>query len=195
MTSVPVPDHGGAGKRLRRLARQSPAVVVLAVLWTFLWGNLAWGTFAGGLLVGALVILLLPLPTVGARATVRPWPATVLFAGFVKDLVAASFQIAWMVLRPGPLPRGGIVAVRAHPAPDLLFTMTAELTTLVPGALVVEADRERAILYVHVLDLDRMGGPEGVRAETLKLEERVLRAFAAEADLPPALARGREEQP
>lgn len=195
MTSVSVPDHGGPAQRLRRLARQAPAVVMLAVLWTFLWGDVAWGTFAGGLLVAATVVLLLPLPTVGARATVRPWPAVVLLAGFVKDLVVASFQIAWLVLRPGALPRGGVVAVAAHPAPDLLFTMTAELTSLVPGALVVEADRQHAVLYVHVLDLEGMGGPAGVRAETLRLEERVLRAFASDADLPPALARGREERP
>ena len=187
--------HTGLGARVRRMFRQWQAVLFLAVLWTFLWGDLAWGTFAAGLVVAAVVVVLLPLPTVGVRFTIRPWPAVVLFAGFVKDLVVASFQIAWTVLTARRMPQGGVVAVEAHPSPDLLFTMTAELTSLVPGALVVEADRENGVLYVHVLDLERMGGPEGVRAETLKLEERVLLAFAPRADLPLALGGdGRKER-
>lgn len=51
--------------------------------------------------------------------------------------------------------------------------------SLVPGSLVVEAHRLTGMLYLHVLDLDRSGGVEAVRADVLAQEERLLRALAS----------------
>ncbi|GAB2462601.1 Na+/H+ antiporter subunit E [Xylanimonas ulmi] len=169
--------------RLRRVAAQWPSVLLLGVLWMALWGSITWGTFLAGLLAGLVVVALLPLPPVGVRAALRPWRAVILGARFAADLVVASFQVAWTALRPGTSPRGGVVAVPLRPAPDVFFAMTAELSSLVPGSLVVEADTRTATLYLHVLDLDAAGGPDAVREQTLHLEERVLRAFASRADL------------
>ncbi|QAY63835.1 Na+/H+ antiporter subunit E [Xylanimonas allomyrinae] len=175
----------GRRRRLRRVAAQWPALLLLGVLWVALWGTITWGTFVAGVLLGAVVVAVLPLPPVGVRGTIRPWRAAVLAFRFATDLVVASFQVAWTALRPGPAPRGGVVAVPLRPAPDVFFAMTAELSSLVPGSLVVEADTERCVLYLHVLDLATAGGADGVRQQTLHLEERVLRAFASR----PALAR------
>jgi multicomponent Na+:H+ antiporter subunit E len=167
----------------RRLVAQWPTVVVLSLLWMLLWGDFAWGTFAAGVLLGALVVAVLPLPSVGVAVAFRPWQVAVLAGRFAADLVVASFQVAWTALRPGVQPRGGVVAVPLRPAPDVLFAMTAELSSLVPGSLVVEVDTRGAVLYLHVLDLAASGGADGVREQTLRLEERVLRAFASRADL------------
>ncbi len=184
---VPVPAPVGPRGRLRRLVAQWPSLLVFGVLWMFLWGDVAWGTFAAGVLIGTVVVLVLPLPTVGVRMTLRPWRTAQLMAHFLADLFTASFQIAWLALRPGALPRGGVIEVPLHPAPDLLFTLTAELCSLVPGTLVVETDTEHAELYVHVLDIDREGGVEAVREHMLTLQERVLLAFAVAEDLPDGL--------
>ena len=169
--------------RARRVAAQWPTILLLSLVWMLLWGTFAWGTFVAGLLLGALVVGVLPLPPVGVAMAFRPGPVAVLAGRFVADLVVASFQVAWTALRPGPQPRGGVVAVQVRPAPDVLFAMTAELSSLVPGSLVVEMDTRTATLYLHVLDLDASGGAAGVQEQTLRLEERVLRAFAARADL------------
>jgi multicomponent Na+:H+ antiporter subunit E len=183
MTNL-VPTPTGARGRLWRLAAQRPATLVLAVLWLLLWGDLrSWGTAAAGLIVGVLVVVVFPLPTVGLHGTVRPVRLAVLAWRFATDLFVASFQVAWTALRRSPPPVGGVVAVRLRPAPDVLFVLTAVLSSLVPGSLVVEIDARRAVLYLHVLDLDRSGGPDGIRRQTRQLEERVLHAFAARADL------------
>jgi multicomponent Na+:H+ antiporter subunit E len=173
----------GQPRRARRLVEQWPMILVLALIWCLLWGSFAWGTIAAGLLLGALVVAVLPLPALGLRGAFRPWPATVLAARFIYDITTASFQVAWTALRPGPVPRGGVVAVELRPAPDVLFVMTAELSSLVPGSLVIEVDARAAVLYLHVLDLAASGGPDGVREQTMLLEERVLRAFASNQDL------------
>jgi multicomponent Na+:H+ antiporter subunit E len=169
--------------RTRRVAAQWPTVLVLAVLWVLLWGHATWGNLLAGALLGLVVVAVLPLPPVAGRLALRPWPTVVLLARFGADLAIASFQVAWIALRPGPLPRGGVVAVPLRPAPDLVLTTTAGLSSLVPGSLVVEADTDTTTLYLHVLDLAASGGAEGVRAQTLRLEERVLRAIAARPDL------------
>jgi multicomponent Na+:H+ antiporter subunit E len=61
--------------------------------------------------------------------------------------------------------------------------MTGELCSLVPGSLVVEAHRLTGVLYLHVLDVAQSGGIEAARQSVLDQEERVLRAFASDAEL------------
>lgn len=179
-------------RRGRRLVAQWRSLLVLAALWVLLWGDLSWANVIAGLVLGALVVVVLPLPSVDRGGTLRPWPLLVLVGRFVADLVVASFQVAWTALRFGHTPRSGVVGVRMRSASDVFLTVTAELSSLVPGSLVVEAKRSTATLYLHVLDLEASGGPDAVRAKTLALEARVLRAFADRAELERAgLGRGR----
>ncbi|MCB7135097.1 Na+/H+ antiporter subunit E [Cellulosimicrobium marinum] len=167
----------------RRLTTQWRTVVWLTLVWVMLWGDLAWGTVVAGVLVGALVIVLFPLPSVATRGRLRPWHLLVLLARFVADLVTASFQVSALAIDPRRTPRGAVVGVRLRNPSDVYMTLTAELTSLVPGSLVVEAHRLTGMLYLHVLDLEQAGGVEQVRADALALEARVLHAFASNEDL------------
>jgi len=167
----------------RSLAAHWRALLVLATVWVFLWGDLSWANVLGGLAIGAVVVTVFPLPRIATRGTVRIGPFLSLLAHFVGEVFTASFQVAWLALRPGPQPRGGVVGVRLRNPNDVFLTITAEITSLVPGSVVVEAHRRTGMLYMHVLDLEGSGGPEGVREATLDLEARVLRAFATDAVL------------
>ena len=175
------------GRRLAirawRLASQWPGLLVLTTLWIMLWGDLSWANVLGGLALAVLVVTVFPLPPIATHGTLRPRPFLALASWFVADLVVASFEVAWMALRPAPPPRGGVVGVRLHNLNDVFLTMTAELVSLVPGSVVVDAQRRTGMLYLHVLDLAGSGGTEGVRAKTLALEARVLRAFATDEEL------------
>lgn len=165
-------------RRLRHTLGQWPALVFLTAVWMLLWGDLSWANVVGGLTLAVVVLLVFPLPSVAARGTVRPLPFLALVARFGRDLVVASFQVAFLALRPGYRPSGAIVQVRLRNPDDLFLTATAVLSTLVPGTLVIEARRRAGLVFLHVLDIERSGGPETVRADILALEERVLRAFA-----------------
>jgi multicomponent Na+:H+ antiporter subunit E len=76
-----------------------------------------------------------------------------------------------------------VIGVRLRSHSDLYLTVTAELASLVPGSLVIEAHRLTGMLYLHVLDAEAAGGVEAHRAAVLELEERVLRALASDAEL------------
>ena len=164
-----------------RIARRWRTLFVLVLVWCLLWADFRPGTLIGGALVAVFVVLVFPLPPMGLTVRPRPWPLAVLVLRFAGDLMVASLQVAWIAVAPRSRPRGGIVAVPLRPAPEVLLVAVAELSSLVPGSLVVEIDMERRVLYLHVLDLKRSGGPEGVRKATQLLEQRVLRAFGSES--------------
>jgi multicomponent Na+:H+ antiporter subunit E len=166
--------------------RRRPAwgtVAWLAAVWVLLWGTLSVANVLAGVVLALLVTLGLRMTPIDFHGRVRMGPLAVLVARFVVDLVRASFEVAWVALRPGYTPRGAVVGVQLRGHSDLYLTMTAELCSLVPGSLVVEAHRLTGVLYLHVLDVAQVGGVEAARGSVLAQEERVLRAFASDEEL------------
>ncbi len=169
--------------RRRRTKLQWGAIGLLAVVWILLWGDVSVANLLGGVAVGILVTVLLPLPPIDFHGRVRPAALVYLFGRFLVDLAVASVHVAALALNFRKVPRGAVVGVQLRNHSDLYLTITAELSTLTPGSLVVEAHRLTGMLYLHVLDIDAYGGADKVRSDTLALEERVLRAFASDAEL------------
>lgn len=170
-------------RRRRKIFAQWPTLLWLALVWMFLWGQFSWANLFGGLAIALLVTGLFPLPALGIRLKVRPLAFVKLVAFFFYDLTASSAQVSWQALNFKRVPHGAVIGVKLRNPADLYLTVTAELSTLVPGSLVVEAHRLTGMLYLHVLDLESYGGREKVRRDVLALEERVLRALASDEEL------------
>ncbi|WP_028049259.1 Na+/H+ antiporter subunit E [Cellulomonas sp. URHD0024] len=162
---------------------QWPTILWLTVVWVFLWGDVSVGNVLAGLIVGFLVTTGLRMATIDFHGRLRPLGIVRLFARFATDLVRASFEVSLIALRPGYQTRGAVIGVQLRSHSDLYLTMTAELASLVPGSLVVEAHRLTGKLYLHVLDVRQSGGIEAARQSVLDQEERVLRAFASDDEL------------
>lgn len=158
-------------------------VAWLTIVWMLLWGDISWGNAISGFLLGVLVVVVMPLPRVDFKGTIRPLHFLYLVVRFLLDLLLSSFQVAWQALQFGKTPRGAIVRVRLRSDSDLYMTLTSELSCLVPGSLVIEADPVSQTLYVHVLDLESYGGVDKVRKDVLALEARVMRALASKEEL------------
>lgn len=169
--------------RRRALRIRSWTAVWLAVAWALLWGNFAIGTLLVGLLVGLAVVAVLPMPAIDFHGRVHVRPLLSLVARFVADLTVASGQVAWQALDPRRTPRSAVLAVPLRSHSDLYLTLTAVLTSLVPGSVIVEAHRVSGTLYVHVLDVATSGGVEAARQHVLDLEARILRALASDEEL------------
>ncbi|MGC4895822.1 Na+/H+ antiporter subunit E [Micromonospora sp. DT31] len=173
------PAVGRGGRR----RDQAVALGWLVVAWLLLWGDVSWGNVFTGLAVGAAVLLFFPLPTVTFGGRLRPGPLLVLVATFVAELVSASLHVAALALRFGYRPRGAIIAVPLRVRTDLNLALTAELISLVPGTLIIDVDRARGVLYVHVLDVR---GPEDLdasRARVLTVERRIVRAIGSPTEV------------
>ena len=168
--------------RRRRAALQWPTLLWLTVLWVLLWGDLSVGNVLAGLLVAVAVSLAMPLPPIAAQGRVRPLALAHLLGRFAVDVVVASVQVGIQAFRRRP-PLSAVIRVRLRSSSDLYLTLTAELCSLVPGSIVVEAHRLTGTLYLHVLDVAGTGGIEAARRRAMEQEERVLRALASDDEL------------
>lgn len=169
--------------RRRRLAAQWPTMLWLIAVWVLLWGDFTVGNVLAGAVIAVAVTGLLRMTPIVFHGRLRPWGLVVLVARFAWDLLHASVEVSWVALRPRHTPRGAVIGVQLRNHSDLYLTMTAELCSLVPGSLVVEAHRLTGMLYLHVLDVEQSGGVERARQNVLDQEERVLRAFASDDEL------------
>ena len=184
--------------RLRGL--QLPVVAWLTIVWVALWGKLSVFNVVAGLIVAVVVCLVFPLPRLRMHLRVRPLRVAWLVAHFLADVVIASAQVAWTTLQFHRQPRNAVIEVQLRTPSDFVLTVVAEMTSLVPGSLVVEARRSTHTLFLHVLDARDQAGVEKMRREVFALERRVVLAFGTETDhvRPPAEvgaspAGGREE--
>lgn len=162
-----------------RLRHQLPLLVWLVLVWNLLWGTWSWANLLGGIVVALAVTLLLPLPPVVGGVRLRPVALVRFVAYFVVDLVSSGALVAWQTVRPSGIDRSAIVTVQLRTDSDLLLTILSESLTLVPGSMVIDLDRERRTLGLHILHVRDDADVERQRASVLAQEERVVRAFGS----------------
>lgn len=191
MSRAAMEQGGGRGNRPTRRGTLQPAAIIwLTLVWVALWGEISLITVLGGILVAVLVCLLLPLPRVRMRSRVRPLALAHLVLRFVGDLVAATWQVAAATFRPRAI-TSAVIGVRLKTPSDFVLTVVGEMLTLVPGSVVVEAERSTYTLYLHVFDIDDEDQVEAYRHAVWAQEARVVRALGRHLDhldLPPAQA-------
>jgi multicomponent Na+:H+ antiporter subunit E len=170
----------GTARPSRYRALQPGALIWLTLVWVALWGDLSVANVVSGAALATLVCFVFPLPPVRMRLRVRPLPLLRLVLHFVVDVVVASAEVAWKVLTLRGAPRNAVIEVNLRTPSDFVLTVVGELTSLVPGSIVVEARRSSHTLFLHVLDARDQAGVERMREATYALERRVVLAFGAE---------------
>jgi multicomponent Na+:H+ antiporter subunit E len=191
---VPAPPTPGVRPRVRRRLRtlQPVALAWLVVVWVALWGDLSAVHVVTGFAVALVVCLVFPLPRLGMRLRVRPLRAAWLATRFLVDVVVASAHVTWLTLQLRREPRNAVIEVDLTTTSDLVLTVVAQMVSLVPGSLVVEARRSTHTLFLHVLDARDQRGVDRMRADVLALERRVVAAIGT--GLPAPAPAPREEE-
>ncbi|WP_083663308.1 Na+/H+ antiporter subunit E [Actinomyces mediterranea] len=164
--------------KTRRQGRISASLTLwLVVVWLMLFHELTPLTVVSGILTAVGIQLLLPMERVGTRWRARPIALLRLLSRFLVDLVKSGLQVSWIVLSGACVARG-IVRVDLRSDDPVHLTILSAMTSLIPGSIVVRVDQACARIYLHILDLDAQGGPEGVRRAIREQEARILRAIA-----------------
>jgi len=89
---------------------------------------------------------------------------------FFKELALSVREVALTVLQPRRPLRSGIVRVPLTVRSEAGTALLANLITLTPGTTSLHVDRERGLLYVHVMSLS----DDSVRQIKDGFERRVL---------------------
>ncbi len=174
MTATPPPE-----RLVHQLRHQLPLLLWLVLVWMLLWGTWSWANLISGAGLALAVTVLLPLPPVVGGTRVHPVGLVVFVGYFFLDLVRSAALVAWQTLRRDAIGYSAIIRVQMRTDSDLLLTIVAESLTLVPGSVVIDMDRERRTLSLHILHVRDLADVERRRAGVLAEEERVVRAFGS----------------
>lgn len=169
--------------QLRHLWVQLPFFGWLIALWMLLWGQFTWLAFFSGLIVAIFVTRIFRLPPVDLSGRLNLWYGLVFVTTFLAALVRGSLLVAWQVLDPRSQPGAAVIAVQLRTDDDLIMTHTGVTASLIPGSLVLEADRDRRVLYLHVIGVDNAEDAELQRRSVLGWEARIVRAVGSSEQL------------
>lgn len=161
----------------RDIRAQLPFLAWLVVLWMLLWAQFTVLSFVTGLVVAVFVTRVFRLPTVELSGRINLWYAAVFVVQFLFAVLHGALAVTVQVFDFRRQPGAAIIGVPLRYADDLLMTHVAVVSSLIPGSLVVEADRDRRILYLHVIGVRSMADVERQRAGVLRWERRIVRAL------------------
>jgi len=188
--STDAPTNSQQRQRTRwRIWQQLPLLIVLVVLWMLLWGTVSAISVLSGIVVAVVVTRVFYLPPVELSGRFNPFWLVVFLARFFFSLVTASFEVAFLAIRPRALRSNAVIAVDLVTASDFIITLVSMTVSLVPGSLVVEVDRERSILYLHSINVSSEEGVEAIRENVLSIERSIVRAVGSARDVERTRAR------
>jgi len=178
------PDSRQSTRRIAaQVWRQLPFFVWLVALWMLLWGQFTIVAFVTGVVAAVVVTRVFRLPPVELSGRVNLWWGLVFVLQFLIALVRGSLTVAWQVFDLRRQPGAAVIAVPLLVDDDLIMTHTAVTASLIPGSLIIDADRDRRILYLHIIGVRTDQDVERQRASVLLWEERIVRAVGSHAQM------------
>lgn len=167
------------GVRLHEL----PLLIGLVLLWMMLWREVSLLSVSSGFVTAVFVMRLFYLPPVELAGRFNLWHALRYLAYFFWHLTRASWQVAWLAVRPGPPPTSSIIAVKLHTKSDFILTMVGLTNSLIPGSLVAEVDRFESTLYLHVLNTPTQKEIRQMREEVYTVERLLILSIGSREEV------------
>lgn len=164
------------------LWRQLPFFIWLIALWMLLWGQFTVLAALTGIVVAVFVTTIFRLPPVELSGRVNVWWGLVFVLEFLVALVRGSLTVAWQAITPGQ-PGAAIIAVPLNTDDDLIMTHVAVTASLIPGSLIVEADRDRRVLYLHAIGIRSDADVSAQKKSVQHWEDRIVRAVGSREQL------------
>jgi multicomponent Na+:H+ antiporter subunit E len=157
-------------------------LIWLTIVYVWLWGDISVANVAGGLVVGGVIMVALPLPRVQVEGRLHPLSFAVLVALTAYYALESSAQVAWLAVRPGAPPVTGVLRVQLSIKSDLVLVLCCDVLNLIPGTMVLEIDKVRRVVYVHVLDVSSDAAVDKFYRTTRRLEQLFISAFERPAE-------------
>ena len=158
---------------------QLPFLVWLVALWMLLWGQFTMLAFVTGIVVAVFVTRVFRLPTIDLGGRLNVWYALVFIVRFLGAVVIGSLGVTIQVWNFRRQPGAAIMGVPLRYADDLIMTHVSVTASLIPGSLVVDTDRVRRIIYLHVIGANSVADIDAMRDEVLVWEQRIVRAVGS----------------
>lgn len=126
-------------------------ILVLALAWTAMTGDLSVFSLAEGAVLGFLVLLL--RRQVSLSLIVRTWKLFLFLLFFLWELAVANVRVAVDILTPNENIRAGVVAVPLDIKGSFGVTALANILSLTPGSVTMDVSDDQTVLYIHTMHL------------------------------------------
>ena len=160
---------------------QLPFLAWLVTLWMLLWAQFSLLAFLTGLVVAVFVTRVFRLPTVELSGRINIFYAALFVVQFLFAVLRGALSVTIQVFDFRRQPGAAIMAVPLRYADDLVMTHVSVTSSLIPGSLIVEADRDRRVLYLHVIGVRSPADVQRQREGVLRWERRIVRALGSPA--------------
>jgi multicomponent Na+:H+ antiporter subunit E len=158
----------------------------LILVWMLLWGDVSAANAISGLAVALVITLLLPLPPVPVEGRLHPLSLLRLVCTVAYYLVRSSIDVAWLAIKPGPPPLTAVLRVQVAVKSDLVLALVVTAINLIPGAIVLEIDQTRRMLYIHVIDVGTDRTVKLFYRQVATVERLMIASFERDADWRPS---------
>ncbi|MGM7699865.1 Na+/H+ antiporter subunit E [Microbacterium sp. A84] len=166
---------------LRDVWLQMPFLAWLVLLWMLLWSQFTVLSFVTGFVVAIFVTRVFRLPTIELSGRINLWYAALFVVQFLFAVFAGAIAVTLQVFNFRRQPGAAIIGVPLKYADDLIMTHVSVTSSLIPGSLVVETDRDRGILYLHIIGVRTRADADAQREGVLRWEKRIVRALGSPA--------------
>lgn len=169
------------GRKIERKMRryELPLLLGLVITWMALWREFSLFTFIGGVLVALIVMRVFYMPPVELAGRFNLWWCLRYVGYFFSQVAIASVQVAWIAVRPKPVPHRSIIAVRLCTNSDFIMTLVGLTISLIPGSFIVDVDRENQVLFLHVLNTPDQAAVEKMRREVAHIEKLLIKTLGS----------------
>ncbi|WP_309131943.1 Na+/H+ antiporter subunit E [Brevibacterium sp.] len=181
---------GRQGERARRqphsargFVQQLVLLFFLVLLWVMLWDSVSVMSILSGLVVAIVIVRVFYLPPVILSGRFNLGHSFVFGVWFLWSLLLASLQVAWLAFRRRAVGAGSVIACDLRTSSDLLMTLIGDTASLIPGSIIIDADRAHGVLYLHVLDADSDEKVRTAKAQVYHIERLLIRALGSHRDL------------
>ena len=167
----------------RSLRRQLPMQLALMFLWIALWGAFDWSTIGMAVIVSIAIPAIFYLPPIESTGRFNPFWTAWFVLHLLYDITRSSLLVAAQAMGIAYSPQQAIIGVKMRTRSDLILTATAEASTLVPGTMALDADREHGELFLHLFSVRNEEQIEKARTTLLETEARLIMAFGSKRDV------------
>jgi multicomponent Na+:H+ antiporter subunit E len=144
-------------------------ILLLALAWAALAGELSVFSLIEGAILGSIVLLL--RRQISTDFLVRTWKLLVLLAYFLWKLFVANIRVAIDIVTPNENIRAGVVAVPLDIRGSVGVTALANIISLTPGSVTLDVSDDQRTLYIHTMHLTN---PDDFRRDVKQGFERRL---------------------
>lgn len=128
--------------------------IVLALLWCMMHNNFYPATFIVGYLLAWASTSMFKVLTTYKPYRMNVWEGIKLFFIFLKEMIVANLQIAYIIITPPLNIKPGLIEYPLDLKNEGAIVLLANMISLTPGTLSVDIASDRKHIYVHAMVME-----------------------------------------